>query len=112
MVPETSELPADLVLEGGGVKGIALLGAVQRLMAGGYRFRRVAGSSAGAIVGALVAAGLPVERMPRFCKPLTTARFSIGACLIGCPLPARRCRCCWRTECTRATTSGSGRATS
>ncbi len=56
-------LTADLVLEGGGVKGIALVGAVQQLMAAGYRFSRVAGSSAGAIVGALVAAGLPAERM-------------------------------------------------
>lgn len=56
-------LTADLVLEGGGVKGIALLGAVQPLMEAGYRFPRVAGSSAGAIVGALVAAGLPSERM-------------------------------------------------
>lgn len=61
---------ADLVLEGGGVKGIALLGAVQRLMEDGYRFSRVAGSSAGAIVGALVAAGLPPERMGAILRSL------------------------------------------
>ncbi|WP_227997829.1 patatin-like phospholipase family protein [Nocardia australiensis] len=46
----------DLVLEGGGVKGIALLGAVLVLSEAGYRFPRIAGTSAGAIVAALVAA--------------------------------------------------------
>lgn len=48
---------ADLLLEGGGAKGIALAGAVHRLMAD-YAFERVAGTSAGAIVAALVAAGI------------------------------------------------------
>lgn len=47
---------ADLVLEGGGVKAVGLLGAIVRLAERGYRFPRVAGSSAGAIVAALVAA--------------------------------------------------------
>ena len=46
----------DLVLEGGGVKGIGLLGAVLVLYDEGYRFERVAGTSAGAIVASLVAA--------------------------------------------------------
>ncbi|MGI9126231.1 MAG: patatin-like phospholipase family protein [Mycobacterium sp.] len=48
--------PLDLVLSGGGVKGVGLVGAVVRLMEDGYRARRVAGSSAGSIVGAVVAA--------------------------------------------------------
>lgn len=51
----------DLVLEGGGVKGIGLIGAFEKLHAKGYRPRRVAGTSAGAIVGSLIAAGMPVE---------------------------------------------------
>ncbi|MFC6288492.1 patatin-like phospholipase family protein [Nocardioides sp. GCM10027113] len=46
---------ADLVLEGGGVKGIALVGAVQPLVDAGYTFPRIAGTSAGAIVGAVLA---------------------------------------------------------
>ncbi len=46
----------DLVLSGGGVKGIALVGAVVRLLEAGYRPYRVAGTSAGSIVGAVVAA--------------------------------------------------------
>lgn len=48
---------ADLVLEGGGVKGIALVGAITVLEEHGYVFNRVAGTSAGAIVAALLAAG-------------------------------------------------------
>lgn len=47
---------ADLVLEGGGVKGIGLLGAVVEMAEQGWTFPRVAGTSAGAIVGSLVAA--------------------------------------------------------
>src|SRR4051794_1744748 len=48
---------ADLVLEGGGVKGLGLVGALTRLMEEGYTFPRVAGTSAGSIVAVLVAAG-------------------------------------------------------
>ncbi|MGY2075054.1 patatin-like phospholipase family protein [Blastococcus sp. SYSU DS0828] len=53
-------LPADLVLEGGGVKGIALTGAAVELL-GRYRFERVAGSSAGAVLAAFLAAGLSAD---------------------------------------------------
>lgn len=49
--------PIDLVLSGGGVKGIGLVGAVVRLLEAGYHPYRVAGTSAGAIIGAVVAAG-------------------------------------------------------
>jgi len=56
--PQTGqrELNADLVLEGGGVKGIGLAGAILVLAEAGYRFPRAAGTSAGAIAAALVAA--------------------------------------------------------
>lgn len=47
----------NLVLDGGGVKGIALVGAIRALEEAGYEFRRVAGTSAGAVVGGLLAAG-------------------------------------------------------
>jgi NTE family protein len=47
---------ADLVLEGGGVRGIGLAGAVAALGDAGYVFPRVGGTSVGAIVGALTAA--------------------------------------------------------
>jgi NTE family protein len=68
-------LEADLVLEGGGTKGVALVGAVARLQEQ-YGFRRVAGTSVGALVAAFVAAGwsgaelkeelldLPLDQIP------------------------------------------------
>lgn len=56
-------LVADLVLEGGGVLGVAHVGALEVLDRAGYRFARVAGSSVGALVGALVAGGLSVARI-------------------------------------------------
>jgi NTE family protein len=49
-------LKADLVLSGGGVKGIGLAGAVVALMEAGYSVPRVSGTSAGSIVGAILAA--------------------------------------------------------
>jgi NTE family protein len=54
---------ADLVLEGGGVKGLGLIGAVIRLMREGYTFPRVAGTSAGAIVAAFLATGINEEEV-------------------------------------------------
>src|SRR5918993_4615035 len=47
----------DLVFEGGGLKGIALVGAYSALEEHGYRPQNLAGASAGAIVAALIAAG-------------------------------------------------------
>lgn len=70
---------ADLVLEGGGVKGIALVGAVLGLAEGGYAFPRVAGTSAGAIVGSVLAAlqraGEPLSRLEDIARTLDYSRF-------------------------------------
>ena len=66
---------ADLVLEGGGVKGIALVGALSVLEEHGYEFNRIAGTSAGAIVGALLAAGMPMADMVRVVRSIDYARF-------------------------------------
>lgn len=64
---DTKELVADLALEGGGVKGIGLVGAVVALSEAGYHFQRVAGTSAGAIAAALIAsitkAGEPMTKL-------------------------------------------------
>lgn len=54
--------PIDLVLQGGGVKGIALVGAVDRLLEQ-FDVQRVGGTSAGAIVAALIAAGYSREEL-------------------------------------------------
>lgn len=53
----------NLVLDGGGVKGIALVGAISVLESAGYTFRRVAGISAGAVVGGLLAAGYSGQQL-------------------------------------------------
>lgn len=53
----------DLVLEGGGVKGIGIVGATQVLEQRGFGFQRIAGTSAGAIVGALLAAGYTSDEL-------------------------------------------------
>lgn len=66
---------ADLVLEGGGVKGTALIGAVAAFEEAGYRFNRVAGTSAGALVAALVAAGIPAAELRKRFLALDYTRF-------------------------------------
>lgn len=65
----------DVVLEGGGVKGIALVGALSVLMDAGYVVQRVAGTSAGAIVGALVAAGKSAQEMRDIMEATDYSRF-------------------------------------
>jgi NTE family protein len=73
------ELVADLALEGGGVKGIGLVGAVLVLDEAGYRFRGVAGTSAGSIAASLIAsltvAGQPMTRLREFMDELQFSNF-------------------------------------
>lgn len=47
----------DAVFEGGGVRGIAFVGAISEFDKAGFRWNNVAGTSAGAIIASLVAAG-------------------------------------------------------
>lgn len=47
----------DAVFEGGGVKGIGLVGALAVIEQAGYQPMNLAGTSAGAIIAALYAAG-------------------------------------------------------
>lgn len=69
----------DLVCEGGGVRGIGLVGAVDALGEAGYRFPRVAGTSAGAIVASLVAAlqvaGEPLSRLAEIMRGIDCRKF-------------------------------------
>ena len=56
-------------LSGGGAKGIAHVGVLQALLDHGIEIDVVAGTSAGAIVGALFAAGIPaVDMMDAICN--------------------------------------------
>jgi NTE family protein len=65
----------DLVLEGGGVKGIGLVGALSVLEERGMTFARVAGASAGAIVGSLVAGGMAATQLQELMTSLDYTRF-------------------------------------
>lgn len=71
--------PVDLVLEGGGVKGIALAGALEVLEERGYRPQRIAGSSAGAIVGSLTAFGAPATSLVEILRATDYRRFLDGS---------------------------------
>lgn len=77
---------ADAVFEGGGVKGIGLVGALKVMEDNGYKWRNVAGTSAGAIVASLVAAGYSATNLKKIIKEVDyksmidyrKRRFSIG----------------------------------
>lgn len=77
--PRRKTRNADLVLEGGGVKGIGLVGAVLTLDDVGFTFPRVAGTSAGAIAAALVAAlqrsGKPLSLLKGYVESVEYTRF-------------------------------------
>jgi NTE family protein len=81
---------ADLVCEGGGVRGIGLVGAVQALAAAGYEFPRVAGSSAGAIVGSMVAAlqvaGESLTRLDELMRRIDYRKFADSSVIGRVPL--------------------------
>lgn len=65
----------DIVLEGGGVKGIGLLGALVELEKAGHKPCRVAGTSAGAIVGSLLAAGIPIDKLLELMNSVDYTKF-------------------------------------
>jgi NTE family protein len=84
--PLDKSLTADLVLSGGGVKGVALAGAVAALNKSGYRPWRVSGTSAGALVGALVAAGLCGDALTEAALRLDYQKFADKVPLDHVPL--------------------------
>ncbi len=79
-------LAADLVLEGGGVLGIGHVGAISVLESAGYSFPRVAGTSAGSIVGALVASGMRSSRLTEIMTTLDYRRFADRSLLDWVPV--------------------------
>ena len=66
---------ADLVFEGGGVKGIGLAGAFAAFQQLGFEHKRVAGTSAGAITAALVAAGFSASELDGILLEVPFERF-------------------------------------
>ncbi len=84
-MPETP-LKCDAVFEGGGVKGIGLVGAVAVTEAQGYEFMNVAGTSAGAIVAALVAAGYRAAELWQIMNNLDYSKFKDAGWLDRIPV--------------------------
>jgi NTE family protein len=68
----------DLVMEGGGIKGLGLVGALSVLEDRGYRVVNCAGTSAGAIVAALHAAGYSSAELRPMVHDLDFTQFLDG----------------------------------
>jgi NTE family protein len=68
-----------LVLSGGGVRAIAHIGLIKALLENGVVPNHVSGTSAGALVGALYAAGYNTEEMIHFFKNTPVLDFSLYA---------------------------------
>jgi NTE family protein len=77
---------ADAVFEGGGVKGIGLVGAVAIAEEKGYQWVNLAGTSAGAIVASLLAAGYTGAELRGILKELDYNRFKDSSLLDRVPL--------------------------
>jgi len=65
----------DGVFSGGGIKAFSLIGACQAVEEKGLRFKRVAGTSAGSIVAALIAAGYTSNEMAELVDELDLKSF-------------------------------------
>lgn len=65
----------DGVFSGGGIKGLALIGAYQAIEKKGLKFKRVAGTSAGAIIAALIAADYTSEEIKNLVDDLNLEQF-------------------------------------
>ena len=61
-------MEVDGVFSGGGIKGFAYVGAIQILEERGIQFKRVAGTSAGAILAAFIAAGFNAQELEEIFK--------------------------------------------
>ncbi len=79
-------MKADAVFEGGGVKGIALVGGLWAAEARGYTWENVAGTSAGAIVAALVAAGYTAGEIKELMSSLDFQRLKDNMCIGKLPV--------------------------
>lgn len=75
-VSMSGQYPLGIVLSGGGVRGVAHIGVLRALMEHGIHPDFVAAVSAGAIVGALYAAGHSARDMLRFFQETHPLRFT------------------------------------
>ena len=79
-------LVADGVFEGGGVKGIGLVGALSALESRGFTWCNLAGTSAGAIVASLLASGYTAGELKRIIGELDYMKFQDASAVGRIPL--------------------------
>lgn len=65
----------DGVFSGGGIKGFALIGAIEEVEKKGFKFARVAGTSAGSIIAAFLAAGYTSQEIYKLFDELDLMTF-------------------------------------
>src|SRR5438874_1315457 len=87
----------NLVLGGGGAKGMGLVGAMAALEERGYEFECIAGCSVGAVIGALKAAGMDTACLRETIEQLEASAFldnawaeRLGPVAKGAAVMARR----------------------
>lgn len=83
---QTQGRPFDLVCEGGGVRGIGLVGALDVLEREGYEAQYRAGTSAGAIVATLHAAGYTARQLRTIVAETRFSRFMDQSLLDRVPI--------------------------
>jgi NTE family protein len=76
----------DAVFEGGGVRGIGLVGAAAVIEERGYEFENLAGTSAGAIVASLLAAGYSAKELTSIMREVDYTSFMDPSALDRLPL--------------------------
>lgn len=68
-------MKANLVCKGGGVKGVALVGALKYLEEIGYEWVQIGGTSVGAIIASLIAVGYSAEEVKEMMDELDFTHF-------------------------------------
>ncbi|SHG59349.1 patatin-like phospholipase family protein [Flagellimonas flava] len=68
-----------LVLSGGGIRGMAHIGLIKAMREHGLEAQVIAGSSVGALVGALYASGIPTEEMLQFFRETPLFKYDFFA---------------------------------
>lgn len=76
----------DAVFQGGGIKGIAFVGAVKCIEDNGYEWERVAGTSAGAIIAALLSAGYSGNELEQIMTSSNYSKFTDKSMLQKIPI--------------------------
>jgi len=74
------------VLEGGGMKGFGLPGALQASVDAGIEFNKIAGTSSGAVVASLLVAGYTPEEIRQALVDLDFEKITDGSCIDSLPL--------------------------